>query len=590
MKPHELGAVLREFEFANQARRKTLWRHVQRAATQPWFDAEWRAKLDALASEHGFALQTSGAAALGVGETWLLLFDSARARGLTGRIRFGAARTPDEHFGPRSRHAVQTAFVALCGWTGSNLRRLPAHVDAKQFDVLLPEAHGVIEGSSLGLSSAIALTSLALGKPAPTDVAASAALCPDGSLQPVAHLEEKLAALARSQPQVSRVFVARGQPRDHLPQSITLCDCSTLAEALSHLGLDVGALAPASLECFESRLEQLVRVEGVKTQTPERWIELAGEACEVGKALQTDVPDSAAEAFGHGALFALHAGHRELAETCHRLALNVTKEPSPAVVAWLSVVDASRLIDQATEQPAAASFQQAIDLASDGLARAQQLSGSDQDRVLGQALGTLGRAYLHAGEPARAIAYLERGVAHHRRADPKQVARSVTYLAAALRHAGRAEEATSQIRTALVALEGPQRWAMLETTRLYAKLELGRCLLASGKAREALTHFHDVVRGQRSDEQHPRISALRGIAAAYRQLGDAGNVTPVRDRCARVACGQHERLVRLLGAMAIGDALVAGDLEDASARTVWLALTGASDPAVTNSIVEQWVY
>lgn len=590
MQPRELSAQMQELALASAAGRKALWRRMQHATSQPWFDADWQAQLVELADRFGLSFQAPLPVPLGVGEAWVLLYERQRDSGLTGRLCFGAGNTADEQCAIDSRHALQDAFVALQGLAASKLRRLPAHVDVQRCAVVLPVVSGPVEGSSLGLTSAIALLSAALNQPAPSDLAATATLRTDGTLHPVQHLQAKVEALVQRHPEVKRVLVARGQPCDfRVSTAIELRECATLEDALLETALDISALEAATMEAFEGRLQQLICVESVQSHVPEVWLKLAAEAGAIGRALQADTPAEAARAFGHAALFALHAGRGELAKEF--LGQNQGRETalSPVVTAWLSIVTATHMIDQATTN-ANLSFQDVIRQAREALAQAQLLAQSDQDRVLGLACGTLGRAYLHAGEAGQSIAFLEQGLAHHQRTDVKEAPRSATYLATALRHVGRVPEAIQTIRQALDVLDGPTRRALFQTTKSYAQLELGRCLLAAADASAALSQFQAVVDSQRSDEQHPRISALRGMAEAYRQLGDLRNAAAIRDRCARVACGSYPHIVRLLGAMALGDALVAGDLHDAAARQVWTALTGASDIEKCRTIVERWVY
>jgi hypothetical protein len=98
------------------------------------------------------------------------------------------------------------------------------------------------------------------------------------------------------------------------------------------------------------------------------------------------------------------------------------------------------------------------------------------------------------------------------------------------------------------------------------------------------------VESQETDEQHPRISALRGIAAAQRLLGGASEGAACRDRCVQVAVSASEPMYRLLGLMGLGDSLVAGEPCDDSLQRLWTESTGARTTEDTQRILERWVY
>jgi len=588
---HELGVLLRDLAQANPARRKALWRLAQAATSAPWFDAAWQTRLATVAATYGLPFNPIPTAVLSVGEAWLLLYDTDRNSGLTGRIRFAADETPDQHCDRSSLDAVQDALLALNGLVGSKLRRLPTHLKPERFGFVLPAASGIVEGSSLGLASAIALLSAALDRPMRSDVAATATLRSDGTLVPVHHLEEKLHDLAQRRPEVRRVLVARGQSRGtNTTPGIEVRECSTLEEAVKEMELDLADLEPADLEYFEHRLHTLVDTESVKSHTADGWMKLVHEVCAIGHALQIDSPDKAATAFGHATLFALHAGRENVAKECRKHCASTEARRSPVVTAWLAIVDATDMIDRATTTASQAQFEEAIRLAEKALALTERLAGSDRERLLGQALGTLGRAYLHAGQASCAIAHLEKGAEHHQCFDAKEAPRSLTSLATALRHAGRIQEATTIVHDALARIERAPPRALYKTTRLYAQLELGRCLLQAGDAWGALHTFQSVIAGQQADEQHPRIAALRGAAAAYRQLGDTSNTMLFRARCQRIAVEAADKIIRLLGAMAIGDSLIAGETCSAALQQLWVELTGSQGDVETKSFVERWVY
>ncbi|HMJ10504.1 MAG TPA: hypothetical protein VK524_03805, partial [Polyangiaceae bacterium] len=299
---------------------------------------------------------------------------------------------------------------------------------------------------------------------------------------------------------------------------------------------------------------------------------------------------TAAEAFGLAALFALHGGWRDLSEAFQVQATGPGVEPAPPVAAWLAIVAAARAIDDEAARLPAESNGRAIDLAARALERTQALDLRDRAPVLGQALGTLGRAFLHAGEPERGLPHLRESVAHHKQHEPKEGPRSLTYLATCLRHAGAVAEASSTIEEALRGLEAMPRHILGRTTRQYAMLERGRCALARGDSDIALYDLQQVVDDEKVDAQHPRVSALRGLAAAHRGLANTAAAAMFMNRCVKVAEGAHDPLYRLLGIMAVGDALVAGEACDAHLRDLWAEFTHTRTASEAKELLDRWVY
>lgn len=591
MRAFELEQLLRELATANPARRKSLWRIAMRAPTQLWFDATWRSRIAEAAAQYELPFEAANSAALRVGEAWVLLYANDRKQGMTGRIQFAAELRPDDHCDSTSIVAVRSAHIALAGLAASHLRTLPVGLSPERFALTLPEAAGIVEGRSLGLASAIALMSAALGRPARTDVAASACVDEDGTLSPVTHLREKLQDLTERHPEVTCVLVAVGQQGvPDLPQHIQVRECASLADALGATALEIDTLESADLEAFEVRLSALVEAEAVRTHPPERWLRLAVEASAIGRALQSEAPDKAAKAIGLAVLFALHAGFQDLAESFQNQVRSIESPPSPAVEAWLAIVAATRAIDRATERLADPMFEDAVRLAEQALADTLMLPRDDRERLHGQALGTLGRAYLHAGKPGHGLSPLRDAVFHHNRWDAKEAPRTMIYLATCLRHAGQIQDAAGVCRDALACVAAMPRRALSQTTRLYAQLELGRCALVRGDAWQALREFQAVVDGQESDAEHPRISALRGIAAAQRVLGAAADASAHRDRCVSVAAAAQTPLYRLLGVMAIGDSLIAGEPCASDLQRVWNQTTGACTTEETQRVLARWVY
>jgi tetratricopeptide (TPR) repeat protein len=162
---------------------------------------------------------------------------------------------------------------------------------------------------------------------------------------------------------------------------------------------------------------------------------------------------------------------------------------------------------------------------------------------------------------------LEQAVAEHERSDPREVPRSFTYLATAQRLAG---DPAAGLRSTQAGLDrlgplGGHDWT--EKTRAYLKLERGRCLLALGRAREALAVFDVAARLCECDHEHPRSAALRGLTEANRLLGNQTLAADYYDRCLAVAEQQPGILGQVAG-MAIADKWASTDL-DSREKTVW---------------------
>lgn len=404
-------------------------------------------------------------------------------------------------------------------------------------------------GASLGVAACAGWMSRALGVPVPTDVVATAQVSPTGQLEPVQHLAAKLIALRRSLPQAQRVVVAADQSAPDDMYGLELVRCKELATALDVFGLSPARLPEDfSVQHYERDAEGLRHLENT-TLGAEEWIEHARHAQEIACALasfgDSELLETAARARIQGALFALHGGDPAFAEA---LLTQVGGRNLPhELTAFSAVVRASASIDRAPGI--------AVDQARSALALAEELRSTYERRgVLGRAYGTLGRALMHADHFEEALPWLEKGAAFHRDHAPREHARSLCYLAQCLRGLDRPADALETTRAALA-------WATTHaatsaSSKAYLWLEEGRALLILGRPSEALDAFECVIDGQANDWDHPRISGLRGKAAALRALGQAAAAEEWFDRCTAVAQTCTQPLLREVAALAIGDLLV----------------------------------
>lgn len=587
MKAHELARSLSALERLPPAARRSDWREICAAIDEPWFDAVWYEQLAKAGHDFGLQVPSKRPAALGVGESWLLLTHANGCDGLTGRLRLLRNVDPDPRLDATGLNAMRDVHHGVLQLLAQNGHQLPPGTRPTSCRLDLSAATSSVEGASLGLATAIALVSLGLDRPPRSDVAASAVVNVAGELKPVLHLDAKVKDLARRRPNVRIVLVAGAQdvPVD-VPSSLQVRHCASLAEALDTAGLDVRQLPKAPLDDYLVRLETLLKREAQRSHGPEEWLDLAQQAFECAHALLTEPSciDSAARGFACAALFAVHGGRDDLARTFHGRVEELGLAVSPAIQAWLAIGNATRAIDGEPEKAAS--------LAEETLAAVRALPMQEQGALLGQALGTLGRAHLHAGRALDALPFLKQAVEHHKAHDPREVPRSMTYLATGLRHAGHVEEATRVIEEALSRVRSAPRWAVSATTERYARLERGRCALERGDAKGSLPDFEFVTEhGGDTDGEHPRISAVRGLHAAYRRLGDAEQARRHLERCLVVAETSEKAIYRKLGVMAIGDALLAGEKLPNDLLEVWERATAVSSRRdAVQEFVERWVY
>ena len=143
-----------------------------------------REELRRVAAEHGLGGGAIFAKPLGVGESWLLLFEPPK-QGHVFRLR--ASFEPGGKEG-RLEAEIRRAYRGLV----ASAAKVGRHLDHRVPPVVTMDAptlaHFEIEGSSLGLSVAIAALSAATLRAPDSRVAASAQVRDDGRLAPVEHL------------------------------------------------------------------------------------------------------------------------------------------------------------------------------------------------------------------------------------------------------------------------------------------------------------------------------------------------------------------------------------------------------------------
>lgn len=520
------------------------------ALAEPWLD-------HGLAARVGDALRAAGvearweAAPLRVGETWLLLCDPATRRGEALRWR-STARASASPFTSESDDALGRAWRGLLTTLAGMHRAAPADFCQGGFDVPGVTHLARIDGASLGVSACLAWLSRALGVAVPAHVAASATVRSDGRLTVVGLLAEKLAALRASAPMVTQVIVAPDQPLGgSLPEGVELVVCDTLSDAIARCGFDCEGLPLRSIEDLSSRVA-VFRAENSRQHGTDRWRALSNEAFAVAEVLSQDPNESssAAQARAWSALFALHAGDDVAAR---EIVASVGAPDDPAMRVWKAVVEAATHID-------AERFDAALSRVEQALAVAPPLS-RDHQWIEGHARGTRGRALLHAGRHAEALAALHEAKRwFEERAMPWEAARTAKDVATCLRLQGRIEEALAIVDAGLDQLaQCALQRAVSSKTRDYLRLERGRCLLAAGRPLDAIEDFEHVVSVQTADRDYPRLGALRGLALAHRRAGRVEEADDLRARCRAVAMdAQTASALGRAAAMVVAEALAEG--------------------------------
>lgn len=584
MKRIEFETKLRQLKTAGLARARMLAEDLEPHA--PRVDAVLREEFRTAVERHGFTPPDFAAVSLLPGETLLLLYEAPRdgwAVRLRASYEVGLPTIDD-----RLAAEVRRAHRGLLSSAARACRQL-GRASPPSIDLDVPFGIFELEGSSLGLSVAIAALSAALGRPAATHVAGSARVGDDGRLWPVEHLAAKIDALHRSWPEVTQVVVAS---RQKLPEGyacpIQLAPCECLDDAIRVFGLTLDDLPPARLDEFRDRVARF-RTDNSRASAASEWARLSDLAWETSSALAADDPEKSAEAALWAALFAVHSGDPGAADAFLRRVPSETTERFPELHARQLITSASNQID-------AEHLDEAIALSNRAVKLCDVLSSRDRRDLLGQALGTHGRALMHAGRLAEAETFLRRGVAHHRAQLPRETPRSECYLATCLRLAGRAKEALVVVNGALAEAEAiASRWNDAVTTGLFLRLERGRVHAGLGMWQEAIADFVFVREGQLEDEAYPRLGALRGLPSALRALDKIDGADDALRACLAVA--RHASapiIIRKVAAIGAGEALLdarRSEISRSEIEDAWTSVFGPdTTPGHVGAVVRGWVY
>ncbi len=499
------------------------------------------------------ALEAAGLAtvlpapALAPGETWLLTHRAGRG-GSVHRVR--VARGGVATGVALDRVEIERAYRGLLAATGRAMRRVPHAVAPTLRADLGPDEVGV-EGSSLGLSAAVAALSALIGRPPAPTCSGSAQVLEDGRLRPVAFLREKVAALRAELPNVTTLVVAEGQDVDaDAIANLEVVRAARLDEALAAFGLDLARLDGFDHDAHARRIDDAKHVH--QAASPDDWLLRADELLESASAVEGLDPGRAIRARVTAAHFALHGGRGDVASSRVRELRGRLDEAPPEVAAMAEIVHASALID-------AEDFAEALAVSRRAVAACEALGAYDRRQLRGMALGTEGRALLHAGDRAGAEPLLRDALRHHQQHVPMEAPRSSCYLATCLRLLGRPDDALAVIDEALDRMDAHgARPRLFDTTEAYARLERARTLMALGRLDEARADLVRVMDAQESDLAYPRLGALRELACVDLMRGDTVRGDEELARCVRVVETASDPIDRQIAAVAAGRALVEG--------------------------------
>lgn len=453
----------------------------------------------------------------GIGESFVLTWSAAG--GEVARLRVERKGEPGvldtTGLGPDAARQVRLAHQVLHRLAAERRRGAP---DLGALGhVVSCSGSTPLDGASLGVSAAVAFLSSWLGRPPRDDLAATACVDGAGTLRPVEHVADKLAALVQERPHL-RLLVASTQA-EHDP---LLVRHELLRDALTDFALQLDDL-PASRSTRDRRTHELQALNQAQSESysTERWLDFVDRALALADDPDCE-PEARTMAYGHAMLFALHAGDPKRAA---ELGAHITDADLPnlgdAERAWIYVARASAAIDDEC-------FDHAIELAETAVEQVHLLRAiRDRREVVGRAFGTLGRALTHAGRDEDAHAWLEKGAEHHREYLPEDLPRSLCYLATCLRRLGRYEDAAGVLHDAFAALRDRDALTSHATTR-FLLYERARLHFEREAFEACLDDIETLQRRQPSPTDYPRLGTLRYEVACRALLGDLARAEELR--------------------------------------------------------------
>ena len=543
----------------------------------PWLYGSLRTALERVGkSAPQFAPTVAEMMGPSPGRVPILLYDQGTNSGFVGElwIRNGEEHDIDDTWREAqqlrsyARDVIRRAFFAAGAFTPCGIppRAFGDHKIALKIPESLGDGPFEVDGSSLGLSAALAFASLWTKVPIPSDVVATASVR-GNTLGPVYGVEAKakaVAALAGDRP--IRLFCHPVNERDAYPIAIAV---ETLEEVLRKWELNLGDLDRSLFGSVNERSRELLNlVNDVKIHYLDRergratWLDVADTMRRLIFSLygQPGAPGSLQECSCYAALAYIHAGDVESASALLQSVTEVNDLPLN-LRALHSIVQLGLHVDCGTLETEAGRTE---------CGRLEtiisELRGSDTQGLLGRCAGTLGRALMHEYRLDKALPLLRSAVEYHGTTELLfERARSRIYLAMALRMDGKSEEAFGQVKLAEKDLEQHTRPFSAEYARscgTYLLYEKARTLASMGRLQEAVDATDMALLGCEY-QWWPELGILRTRAWALRGLlrereADACVERMVAVRRNLVPPGQLESMIDGLIEESKGDGIEGG--------------------------------
>lgn len=468
------------------------------------------------------------------GHVALLLFDEETQRGVAAELEVELADRAAEtelwqgahRLNGVAREAIRTAYGTVGALTPTNLA--PYALQNHRLRLHLPDEHlpgRSIEGSSLGLAAALAFASLWTKTKLPPTLVASGRLA-GRSVAPVAHVTEKAqAAIQLAGEARIHLLVSAENAADAARLPLDICSVSSLDQAFAVARLDLELVPqdayPSTVDARDWLRQKTSDVQvGRTSRTEAAWLSLAGEMERLIAFLagrnQTDLDK-------HRCWTALAYTHAGDTISAQRVLKHVRHHPNHRLEVRILVngVSVASLIDSAEDERAQLTLE--TEPVRNLVQNIREAYKKKHARVLGFALGTLGRVYLHTRDPRSALAHFQTSLKHHQDELRHEAARSRIYLTMALRMIGELDTAMAQLRDAeheldTVTQEYSAQYA--STCRMYLYYERSRVLVAQERYDEALSAANTAYEDARWIPPWPLLGILRVRAWAHRILGE----------------------------------------------------------------------
>ena len=448
--------------------------------------------------------------------------EHGRGRVLRATIKLGGTGDPFAQcpgFGAVAKEAIRDAHQAA----GSLCRDGMAPYPLEEHVVLLDEPGPIdaVDGSSLGLAFALAFASLWTDVAVPGDLCATGRLYSSGgpwTVKPVDHVAAKVAAARVALGADVTVLVAAEQAVGER----SLEAVSTVSDALTAAGLDVSKVEGAWPDNASRAKALETLIAATQTQDVARyggfgspWVVVARRMQALIEALGgTKYEGLGNEAQPQVVLAYVHAGELYAAKAALQT-IDLDGKPDEVQLA-ARTAKLNATIDEEDWQTCASEARVVEALLA-------SMPESVHVDLVGQALGTVGRARLHAREFKAAEALLTRAVAHHEQHHPEESGRSRVYLSQAQRNLGRTDDALATLEQAQRDLDNHTRLDSRPYYRscwIYLQHERARVFVAQDDGDAALSCAREALGLSRNLGFWPQLGILRTTAWAYRLLGD----------------------------------------------------------------------